>query len=34
LLALSERGLIMLIVGALCAGYVITRYIGIWRFRA
>ncbi|MBP6533527.1 MAG: hypothetical protein KA218_00560 [Arenimonas sp.] len=34
LLALSERSLIMLIVGALCAGYIITRYIGIWRFRA
>lgn len=34
LLALSERSLIMLVVGALCAGYIITRYIGIWRFRA
>ena len=34
LLALSERGLITLSVGALCAGYIITRYIGIWRFRA
>ena len=34
LLALTERSLIMLIVGALCAGYIITRYIGIWRFRA
>lgn len=34
LLALSQRSLITLIVGALCVGYIITRYIGIWRFHA
>ena len=34
LLALNQRELIGLSVGAICLGYVVTRYIGIWRFRA
>jgi hypothetical protein len=34
LLVLAQRNVIALIVGAICLGYVITRYIGIYRFRA
>lgn len=34
LLNLSQRNIISVSIGALCAGYIITRYIGIWRFRA
>ena len=34
LLALDQRELIGLSVAALCLGYIMTRYIGIWRFRA
>lgn len=34
LVNLSLRALLGIQLGALCAGYVITRYIGIWRFRA
>jgi hypothetical protein len=34
LLALNQRELIGLSVAALCLGYIVTRYIGIWRFRA
>ncbi len=34
LLVLVQRNVIALIVGAICFGYLITRYIGIYRFRA
>lgn len=34
LINLSDRVLIAVPLLALCAGYIITRYIGIWRFRA
>lgn len=34
LLHLSERSIIVISVGAICLGYIITRYLGIWRFRA
>jgi hypothetical protein len=34
LLQLSERSIIGICVGAICIGYAVTRYIGIWRFRA
>jgi prepilin signal peptidase PulO-like enzyme (type II secretory pathway) len=34
LLQLSDRSIIVISVGAICLGYVITRYLGIWRFRA
>jgi hypothetical protein len=34
LLHLSERSIIVISVGAICFGYIITRYLGIWRFRA
>jgi hypothetical protein len=34
LLQLSERSIIVISVGAICFGYIITRYLGIWRFRA
>jgi hypothetical protein len=34
LLQLSERSIIVISVGAICLGYIITRYLGIWRFRA
>lgn len=32
--ALEQRDVITLIVGTICLGYLITRYIGIYRFRA
>ncbi len=34
LLVLVQRNVIALIVSAICLGYVITRYVGIYRFRA
>jgi hypothetical protein len=34
LLQCSDRTIIGISVGAICIGYAVTRYIGIWRFRA
>ena len=30
----SKRELVGIGLGALCAGYFVTRYVGIWRYRA